>query len=132
VLVGIGYLGVAVIGSAFPILVLLLMLVSPRTTLPAFNSDSLAFWAFRIVAVVPSFVIGYALLRRRNWGRYVLIAYNLWWLVFLSYVLLTQSSREQVSMTSAAWGLILIIYVVLGGLIWLVLTRSTKVESSTL
>ena len=69
VLVGVGYIGVAVIGSAFPILVLLVMLVSPRATLPEFDSDSLAFWAFRIVAVVPCFVIGYALIRRRNWGR---------------------------------------------------------------
>jgi heme/copper-type cytochrome/quinol oxidase subunit 4 len=108
------------------------MLVSSRATLPEFNSDSLAFWAYRIVAVVPSFVIGYALLRRRNWGRYVLIAYNLWWLVLMTYILLTQSSGERVSMTSATWGLILIVYVVLGGLIWLVSTRSIRVESSTL
>ncbi len=125
VLVGIGYIGVAVFGSAFPILVLLVMLVSPRATLPESNSDSLAWWAFRIVAVVPSFVIGYALLRRRNWGRYVLIAYNLCWLVFLTYVLLTQSGEGA---TSATWGVILIIYVVLGGLIWLVSTVSFPVK----
>src|SRR2546428_9517850 len=109
ILVSIVYLSAGLLGSFFPVIVLLVALVSPWSTVVRLFADTWVWWAYRIAAVGPCFAVAYAFLRRRNWGWYLLIAYNSSWLVFLTFVLVAGLSTERGSMTNATWGVFLIV-----------------------
>jgi hypothetical protein len=79
-LIGVGYLCVGLSASIFPAMVLLYV---PKTVLA--STESLIFFGILAFIYGPCFAIGYAWIRRRKWGWYLLIAYNGLWFTYLGY-----------------------------------------------
>jgi len=78
--IGVVYLCVGLGASIFPAMVLF---YAPKTVVA--STDSLIFFGTLAFIYGPCFAIGYAWLRRRKWGWYLLIAYNALWFAYMSY-----------------------------------------------
>jgi hypothetical protein len=127
IIVAIPYLTAGLMGSFFPTIVIATMFGSRSwSTFGRLFRDGWYWWALRVAAVGPCFAIAYGFLRRRRWGWYLLIAYNLCWLVYLAFVLVGMAIDERQS-TLAAWSVFLVVFLILSGLICLMFQKDVKV-----
>jgi len=74
----------------------------------------------------PCFPIGYAWIRRRKWGRYLLIAYNGLWFAYMSYTFVARMHNYSESHLGLVVTAFLIPLIVLGSLIAFAFQKDVK------
>lgn len=122
-LVGTVYLVLGLAASVFPAMFLL---YAPQSALTSGNS--LIYFGYKIVTIGPCYFIAYALIRQRNWGRYLLISYNALWLVYITFALVRTTEPQGVD--TPVLVVALIAYIILGGLIALMFQRDVRATMS--
>jgi hypothetical protein len=80
IFIGVVYLCFGLSACITPVMFLL---AAPTSALSF--PHAVIFWGMQILIVGPLFLIGYAWIRRRMWGRYLLIADSGLWFAYLSY-----------------------------------------------
>jgi|HubBroStandDraft_4_1064222.scaffolds.fasta_scaffold01405_6 hypothetical protein len=123
--IGVVYLCVGLGASILPAMVLL---YAPKTVLA--STDSLIFFGTLAFIFGPSFAIGYAWIRRRKWGWYLLIAYNGLLFAYISYGFVARIhnySESHLNLVVMGFSIPLI---VLGSLIALAFQRNVRASMS--
>jgi hypothetical protein len=111
-LVGVVYLCLGLAASISPAMFLL---YAPKSDLA--SASSLGFLGSLVLIFGPCFLVAYAWIRRRKWGRYLLIAYNTVWFSYFTFVLIAGVINDAKSPASWAVASFLIILIFLGSLI---------------
>jgi hypothetical protein len=124
-IVGVVYLCIGLAASIFPAMALLYV---PKSDLV--SADSLIFFGTLLLIFGPCFAIGYAWIRRRKWGRYLLIAYNGLWFAHMSYAFVARMHNYWESHLGLVATVFLITLVVLGSLIALALQEDVRAVMS--
>ena len=124
ILVGAVYLIFGIAASVFPAMFLVAVLHAPRSAPIA--ADSLVFLGYTLVTVGPCYLIVYALVRHKKWGRYLLICYNSSWLAYLTYAFVTRFITNPKSVSGPAVVPAMVAFLILGGLIALISQKDVK------
>jgi hypothetical protein len=111
-IIGIVYLCAGLAASIFPALALLYV---PKRDLA--SASSLIFFGTLLLIYGPCFLIAYAWIRRRKWGRYLLIAYNGLWFASMSHAFVARMHNYSESHLGLVVTAFLIPLIVLGSLI---------------
>lgn len=112
ILVGGVYLCFGLVASLSSVMFLLYALKSDLASAP-----SLIYLGSRILIFGPCFLIAYACIRGRKWGRYLLIAYNGLWLTYLTFALAAGMIADAKPIANSVVISLLVIFIVLGSLI---------------
>jgi hypothetical protein len=91
------------------------LLYAPKSDLA--SAPSLIYLGSRILIFGPCFLIAYACIRGKKWGRYLLIAYNGLWLTYLIFALVAGMVADPKPVASWLVTSFLVIFIVLGSLI---------------
>jgi hypothetical protein len=121
IFIGVVYLCLGLAGCMTPVFFLL---AAPMSAITA--PHSLIFWATQILILGPFFLIAYAWIRRRRWGRYLLIAYNGLWFAYMSYGFVARIINYSESHLVLVIAGFLIPLIVLGGLIVFAFQKDVK------
>jgi hypothetical protein len=124
-IVGVVYLCAGLAASISPAMFLL---YAPKGVLA--SASSLTFLGTLLLIFGPCYPIAYAWIRRRKWGRYLLIAYNGLWFMAMSYAFVARMvnySGRRLDLVVAGF---LIPLVVLGSLIALALQKDVRASMS--
>ena len=90
----------------------------------------LSFWSEQILILGPLFLIAYGWIRRRRWGRYLLIAYNGFWFADMGYAFAARMINYSESRLVFVIAGFLFILTVLGGPIALAFQEDVKTVMS--
>jgi hypothetical protein len=91
------------------------LMIAPKSELA--TAPFLDFLGTQILIFGPCFLIAYAWIRRRKWGRYLLIAYNGLWFALMAYLFVARMINYSEGHLILVVMSFLIILIVLGGLI---------------
>jgi hypothetical protein len=120
-LVGAAYLLLGLAALVFPVMFLL---YAPKSAM--ISAHSLIYFGYKIVVLGPCFLIAYAFIRRRKWGQYLLIAYNGLWLTYVTFALVAELVTEPKPLAGPVLIVVLLIYIILGGLIAIVFQKDVR------
>lgn len=90
------------------------------------SSYVLIYFGYKVLAVGPCFLIAYACIRRRNWGRYLIIGYNGLCLTYVTAAVISEIVTNPKSIDGPIVVAILVIYSVLGSLIAFAFQRDVR------
>lgn len=121
IFIGVAYLCLGLAACISPIFFLL---TAPMSAITA--PHSLIFWATQILILGPFFLIAYAWIRKRRWGRYLLIAYNGLWFAYMCYAFVARMINYSESHLVFVIAGFLIPLIVLGGLIAFAFQKDVK------
>jgi len=122
---GVVYLCVALAACVSPVVFLF---TAPESVL--ISAGSLSFWSEQILILGPLFLIAYGWIRRRKWGRYLLIAYNGFWFADMGYAFAARMINYSESRLVFVIAGFLFILTVLGGPIALAFQEDVKTVMS--
>jgi hypothetical protein len=125
IFIGVVYLCVALAACVSPVVFLL---TAPESVLA--SSGSLSFWSGQILILGPLFLIAYGWIRRRKWGRYLLIAYNALWFADMGYAFAFRMINYSESHLVFVIAVFLFVLTVLGGPIALAFQEDVKTVMS--
>lgn len=120
-IVGVAYLFIGL--AVFPAPVMFLIYV-PKTDLT--STPFLMNLGTLILIFGPSLLIAYAWIRRKRWGRYLLIAYNGLGFAAFSYLFVERMVTDSTSHSGWVIAAFLIILIILGSLIAFALQRDVR------
>ncbi len=125
IFIGVAYLCLGLAGCISPVF---LLLTTPMSAIAA--PHSLIFWATQILILGPFFLIAYAWIRRRAWGRYLLFAYNGLWFAYMTYAFVARMINYSESHLVLVVAGFLIPLIILGGLIVFAFQEDVKAVMS--
>ena len=112
IFIGVAYLCLGLAGCISPVFFLL---TAPTSAITA--PHSLVFWVTQILILAPLFFIAYAWIRKKMWGRYLLIVYNGLWFAYMCYAFVVRLMNYSESHLLLVIAGFLIPLIILGGLI---------------
>jgi putative Mn2+ efflux pump MntP len=123
--VGLIYLCIGIMGSILPVMFLL--------SFPTIHisSDSVAFFAYTIVVIIPCYFIAYGWFRGRSWGRRLMIGYNTLLLGYVTYAFLDSLIRDEKSITGPIIVALLGAYFVIGALLFVSMHQDVRTEMNS-
>jgi len=79
--------------------------------------DFFLYVTYKLITVVPCFVIAFAFLRRKQWGLYLLIFHNGLWIIYVSYAVFIEIITARTKVNVPVIIAVLLIYSVLISLV---------------